>query len=125
MSLAKLRPHQPGQAAWALGEIGSERCHRRLRRALDERDLSVIASAHEYYIRQGIPDSEPLLIEAFPPDRLDHIVPVFLHSRNPTLIQAATDWLALQADGPRVVDRNRDRFAPAYRSISRSRGHAW
>ncbi len=51
-------------AGKALGEIDDPGARVELMRAFSERRLDVIAGAHEFFIRRGIPGSEPILAQA-------------------------------------------------------------
>lgn len=79
-------------AALALSGIDSNEAKEALNALIEQQNLSVIAHIYDYYIQQGIPGSEPTLIEA-----LDHfgysvMAEAFLNCGNGLLDEAATDW---------------------------------
>lgn len=85
-------PYVPALSAMALSTIKDPRSHRALMTALYERNTKVILGIHTYYVRLGVPGSEPALIEAlnkFPSRRMAE---EFLNSGNPVLAGAANDW---------------------------------
>jgi hypothetical protein len=85
-------PYVPALSAMALSTIKDPRSHRALMTALNERNTKVILGIHTYYVKLGVPGSEPALIETlnkFPSRRMAE---EFLNSGNPVLAGAANDW---------------------------------
>lgn len=60
--------------------------------ALDNRDIETVASAYPFYIRKGIPGSEPVLIEALNAHGSKWMAEKYLNSGNGQLEAAANTW---------------------------------
>ncbi len=85
-------PYVPALSAMALSSIKDPRSHRALMTALNEHNTKVILGIHTYFVKLGVPGSEPALIEAlnkFPSRRMAE---EFLNSGNPVLASAANEW---------------------------------
>ncbi|MGA9671206.1 MAG: HEAT repeat domain-containing protein [Terracidiphilus sp.] len=85
-------PYIPALSAMALSTIKDARAHQALMTALTEHNTKVILGIHTYFVKLGVPGSEPALIEAlnkFPSRRM---ALEFLNSGNPVLAGAANQW---------------------------------
>lgn len=60
--------------------------------ALNNRDIETVASAYPFYIRKGIPGSEPVLIEALNAHGSKWMAEKYLNSGNGQLEAAANTW---------------------------------
>lgn len=60
--------------------------------ALNNRDIETVASAYPFYIRKGIPGSEPVLIEALNAHGSQWMAQMYLNSGNGQLEAAANTW---------------------------------
>jgi HEAT repeat protein len=65
--ITALQNNDPDTRVWAaraLDEIGDERSTQPLLDALQRKDIEVAAGAYNFYVKQGVPDSEGILIQA-------------------------------------------------------------
>ncbi|MEL7609485.1 MAG: HEAT repeat domain-containing protein [Bacillota bacterium] len=79
------------EIADAVSMVDDPRCVGRLEKALEEKDLTVVAGVIEYYIRLGKEGSEETLIATLKDFYYTTAVPLY-SSGNETLKQAALDW---------------------------------
>jgi hypothetical protein len=78
----------------ALSAIKDPRAHQALMTALSDRNTKVILGVHTYFVKLGVPGSEPALIEALDKFPSRRMAEEFLNSGNPVLANAANDWAA-------------------------------
>ncbi len=82
-------------AASALAEIGDLTGNAALLAALERRDVAAVLGGYDYFIRQGIPGSEPLLIEALNcagPWGTGWMAQCFISSGNEALAEAGRQY---------------------------------
>jgi len=77
-------------AGMALGEIDDPVAREELMKAFNERRLDVIAGAHEYFIRKGIPGSEPVLAMALDEYSDFYMAGAYMNSGNSKMKKIAT-----------------------------------
>lgn len=82
-------------AATALSKIGSEQSRNPLWSALEEGNLAAVAGAYEYFIAEGKPGTEDILVQAFKKHCHDSgMASCYLNSGNEKLAAAAREWEA-------------------------------
>jgi len=79
-------------AAQALGGIADPRAQERLRTALRERDLVLVAGGSVFFVLLGAPGSESTLVEALNREGGTDMAVVLLNSGNALLEEAARSW---------------------------------
>ncbi len=79
-------------AAMRLSEIGGDRVVEVLKRALRERDLDVIATAHPFFIREYSAFATSALVQALEHEGDERMAGAMLASDNPKLAKAARHW---------------------------------
>ena len=79
-------------AAMRLSEIGGDRVVEVLKRALRERELDVIASAHPFFIREYSAFATSALVQALEHEGDKRMASAMLASGNPKLAKAARHW---------------------------------
>jgi HEAT repeat protein len=102
MSLKDESPQVKKAAAKAMARIDNPNVRGPLTAALEERDLPSVAGASSYFIRQGQPGTEPVLIEALKAHGDQEMMKNFLSSGNQTLQNAAEEWAIEHKVGPKV-----------------------
>jgi HEAT repeat protein len=79
-------------AALALTTIDNDMAEKALNALIEQGNLSIIAYIYDYFIREGIFGSEPVMIEALNRFGTTVMAEAFLNCGNSTLEEAATDW---------------------------------
>lgn len=79
-------------AAVVLAQAGGDVADGALLQALRRRDLKVVGAAHRYYIRQGVRDAVPALIQALEGYGDEALMAGLLGSGHPALEKAARAW---------------------------------
>lgn len=97
-----------GYLGSALTELNDPRADAILHKAVEQKDLDIIQSAFRYFIRKGIPDSEPVLIEALENAddwmRAHEMACAFILSENEALKKAGRQYLNERYDPDKPVD---------------------
>lgn len=92
VALGESDPYVPALAALALSTMKDPRAHEALMKVLNERNSRAIFGIHTYYVKLGVPGSEPALIEALDKYPSREMAEEFLNSGNPALQEAAKQW---------------------------------
>ena len=92
VALRESDPYVPALAALALSSMKDPRSHDALMKILNERNSRAIFGIHTYYVKLGVPGSEPALIEALDKYPSREMAEEFLNSGNPALQEAAKEW---------------------------------
>lgn len=79
-------------AARALGKIGGEPASHSLTAAWEAGDLAAVAGACEFFVRRGVPGTEPMLVKALFEHGDEQMALCLLNSGNPQLREAAQKW---------------------------------
>ncbi|MBI2350539.1 MAG: hypothetical protein HYV00_03500, partial [Deltaproteobacteria bacterium] len=78
--------------ALALGEIKDSRAVEFMVSALEDKDLAIVAGAYAFFIRQGVPGSEDILMNALNEHGYEVMAEDFLTCGNSELEEAAHKW---------------------------------
>ena len=89
-------PEVQWRCAEALGEIATPRASQKLLQALEQKRILIIASAHAFFIRNGISESEPLLVQALNQYGTEEMALTYLNADHPVLAKAAHIWARKQ-----------------------------
>ena len=92
IALKENDPYVPALSALALSKIKDPRSHEALMNALQEHNSRAIFGIHTYFVKLGVPGSEPALIEALGKFPSREMAEEFLNSGNPALEKAAQEW---------------------------------
>jgi hypothetical protein len=92
VALKDTDPYVPALAALALSTMKDPQSHDALMKVLQEHNARAIFGIHTYYVKLGVPGSEPALIEALNKYPSREMAEEFLNSGNPALQKAAEEW---------------------------------
>jgi HEAT repeat protein len=97
------KPAVRGSAASGLCRVGGPRATTALAEALENENLGAIAGPYGYFIRLGVPGSEPVLLRTLKVHGHLSMAEVYLNSGNPVLSKGAKEWLSDRSYGVRRV----------------------
>ena len=89
-------PEVQWRSAEALGEIATPGASQKLLQALEQKRTLIVAAAHAFYIRNGISESELLLVQALNQYGTEEMVLTYLNAGHPMLAKAAHIWARRQ-----------------------------
>ena len=89
-------PEVQWRCAEALGEIATPRASQKLLQAMEQKRTLIIAAAHAFFIRNGMSESEPLLVQALNQYGTEEMALTYLNADHPVLAKAAHNWARRQ-----------------------------
>ncbi|MDE2698428.1 MAG: HEAT repeat domain-containing protein [Gemmatimonadota bacterium] len=89
-------PEVQWRSAEALGEIATLRARHKLLQAMEQKRTMIIAAAHAFFIRNGISEAEPLLVQALHQYGTEEMALTYLNAGHPVLAKAAHNWARRQ-----------------------------
>ena len=89
-------PEVQWRSAEALGEIATPRARQKLLQATEQKRTLIVAAAHAFFIRNGISESEPLLVQALHQYGTEEMALTYLNADHPVLAKAAHIWARRQ-----------------------------
>ena len=89
-------PEVRWRSAEALGEIATPRASQKLLQALEQKRTMVVAAAHAFFIRNGMSEAEPLLVQALHQYGTEEMALTYLNADHPVLTRAAHIWARRQ-----------------------------
>ena len=89
-------PEVQWRSAEALGEIATARASQRLLQALAQKRTLIIAAAHAFFIRNGMSEAEPMLVQALHQYGTEEMALTYLNADHPALARAAHIWARRQ-----------------------------
>ncbi len=89
-------PEVQWRSAEALGEIAAPRARQKLLQALEQKRTMVVAAAHAFFIRNGMSEAEPLLVQALHQYGTEEMALTYLNADHPVLARAAHIWARRQ-----------------------------
>ncbi|MDE2723651.1 MAG: HEAT repeat domain-containing protein, partial [Gemmatimonadota bacterium] len=89
-------PEVQWRSAEALGEIATLRARHKLLQAMEQKRTMIIAAAHAFFIRNGISEAEPLLVQALHQYGTEEMALTYLNADHPVLARAAHNWARRQ-----------------------------
>ncbi len=89
-------PEVKWRCAEALGEIATPRASQKLLQAMEQKRTLIIAAAHAFFIRNGMSESEPLLVQALNQYGTEEMALTYLNADHPVLAKAAHNWARRQ-----------------------------
>ncbi len=89
-------PEVKWRSAEALGEIATPGASQKLLQAMEQKRTLIIAAAHAFFIRNGMSESEPLLVQALNQYGTEEMALTYLNADHPVLAKAAHNWARRQ-----------------------------
>ena len=89
-------PEVRWRSAEALGEIAAPRARQKLLQALEQKRTMIVAAAHAFFIRNGMSEAEPLLVQALHQYGTEEMALTYLNADHPVLARAAHIWARRQ-----------------------------
>ncbi len=89
-------PEVKWRSAEALGEIATPGASQKLLQAMEQKRILIIAAAHAFFIRNGMSESEPLLVQALNQYGTEEMALTYLNADHPVLAKAAHNWARRQ-----------------------------
>lgn len=89
-------PEVQWRSAEALGEIATPRARQKLLQAMDQKRTLIVAAAHAFFIRNGMSEAEPLLVQALNQYGTEEMALTYLNADHPVLARAAHIWARRQ-----------------------------